>query len=169
MVSPLPRRWPLLTLGRPRCSLCGAYLPIGRTSSTCRTCSTPVFTPNFSYLRRIPRPREHVARLSAEARLAAALARAGRVRTINVLNFRAAVRTPIARPNSRERLTHLAAILQPSRRAVLVCTRRVSMHSASCTRVTPARRVMGGNTAEPLPCPRRPLAPRHTAAHLAER
>ena len=133
------------------------------------TCSTPVFTPNFSYLRRIPRPREHAARLSAEARLAAALARAGRVRTINVLNFRAAVRTPIARPNSRERLTHLAAILQPSRRAVLVCTRRVSMHSASCTRVTPARRVMGGNTAEPLPCPRRPLAPRHTAAHLAER
>jgi hypothetical protein len=58
------------------------------------TRSALVFTPNFSYLRRLPRPRE--------------LARAGRVRTINVLNFRAAVRTPNARPNSRERLTHLA-------------------------------------------------------------
>ena len=79
------------------------------------------------------------------------------------------MRTPIARPNSRERLTHLAAILQPSRRAVLICMRRASVHSASCTSGTPARRVMDGNSAESLPCPRTPLAPRHTAAHLAER
>ena len=47
--------------------------------------------------------------------------------------------------------------------------RRASVHSASCTSGTPARRVMDGNSAESLPCPRTPLAPRHTAAHLAER
>ena len=70
------------------------------------------------------------------------------------------MRTPIARPNSRERLTHLAAILQPSRRAVLVCPRRASVHSASCTSGTPARRMMGGNSAQPGSCPRAPLVPR---------
>ena len=74
--------------------------------------------------RRFPHPASptfatsrHAARLSVEARLDAALARSGPELPLNILNIRAAVRSPATHSTPRPEPSHLAAILQPSRRA----------------------------------------------------
>ena len=90
---------------------------------------------------------EALASESALPTALAALARAGPHVHLNVLDVSVAVRTPNASPCSRRSTPHLAAILQRSCRAVLVCTRRATFHSASCIRSTPTRRVMGDNSA----------------------
>lgn len=76
----------------------------------------------------------------------AALARAGPHVLLNVLEVSLAVRTPNMNHCSRRSTLHLAAILQRSCRAVLVCTRRASVDSASCTNGTLARRVISANS-----------------------
>jgi hypothetical protein len=113
---------------------------------TCYSLSPSFHTQVFLQLGR----RHLVEALASESALPTALtalARAGPDVRPNVLEVPVAVRTPNASPCSRRSTRHLAAILQRSCRAVLVCTRRATVHSASCTRSTPTRRVMGGNSA----------------------